>query len=216
MLVAFAPGAMAAPVSHFSINSVALTEGDAGTTNLTFTISYTGTKNNISVDWATANGTATAGADYVASSGTATFTIAGATSQTINIPVNGDLLDEANETFTVNLSNPTPAATADITTPTGTGTINDNDPTPSLVINDVSQTEGNVGTTNANFTVTLSAPSGRNVTVNYATANGTAVQPGDYTTTSGTLTFTPGQVREDGARCRSSETSSTRSTRRSS
>ena len=120
--------------------------------------------------------------------------IAGATSQTINIPIIGDLLDEANETFTVNLSNPTPAATADITTPTGTGTINDNDPTPSLVINDVSQTEGNVGTTNANFAVTLSAPSGRNVTVNYATANGTAVQPGDYTTTSGTLTFAPGQV----------------------
>ena len=60
----------------------------------------------------------------------------------------------------------------------------------------MSQTEGNVGTTNANFTVTLSAPSGRNVTVNYATANSTAVQPGDYTTTSGTLTFTPGQVQK--------------------
>ena len=108
MLVAFAPGAMAAPVSHFRDQQrLALTEGDAGTTNLTFTISYTGTKNNISVDWATANGTATAGADYVASSGTATFTLAGATSQTINIPIIGDLLDEANETFTVNLSNPT-------------------------------------------------------------------------------------------------------------
>ena len=195
MLVAFAPGAMAAPVSHFNINSVALTEGDAGTTNLTFTISYTGTKNNISVDSATANGTARRGADYVgvAVAGTATFTIAGATNQTINIPVNGDLLDEANETFTVNLSNPTRPRLPTSPRPTGTGTIN-NDPTPSLVINDVSQTEGNVGTTSANFAVTLSAPSGRNVTVNYATANGTAVQPGDYTTTSGTLTFLPGQV----------------------
>ena len=106
----------------------------------------------------------------------------------------GDLLDEANETFTVNLTNPQPPATADITTATGTGTITDNDPTPSLVINDVSLTEGNAGTTNADFAVTLSAPSGRTVTVNYATANSTAVQPGDYTTTSGTLTFTPGQV----------------------
>ena len=89
------------------------------------------------------------------------------------------------------LSNP---GNATITTAIGTGTITDNDPLPSIVINDVSQTEGNAGTTNANFTVTLSAPSGRNVTVNYATANSTAVQPGDYTTTSGTLTFTPGQV----------------------
>ena len=66
-------------------------------------------------------------------------------SQTISIPVNGDLLDEANETFTVNLTNPQPAATADITTPTGTGRINDNDPTPSLVIDDVSLPEGDSG-----------------------------------------------------------------------
>ena len=115
-------------------------------------------------------------------------------SQTITIPVVGDLLDEANETFTVNLTNPQPPAIADITTATGTGTITDNDPLPSLVINDVSLTEGNTGTTNADFTVTLSAPSGRTVTVNYATANATAVQPADFTTTSGTLTFTPGQV----------------------
>ena len=115
-------------------------------------------------------------------------------SRTITVPVAGDLLDEANETFTVNLTNPQPPATADITTATGTGTITDNDPTPSLVINDVSLTEGNSGTVNADFAVTLSAPSGRTVTVNYATANSTAVQPGDYTTTSGTLTFTPGQV----------------------
>ncbi len=194
LVLGFAPSAFAAPVSHFAINSVGLTEGNAGTTNLTFTISYTGTPNNISVDWATADGTATAPADYTASSGTATFTLAGAMSQTITIPVAGDLLDEANETFTVNLTNPQPPATADITTATGTGTITDNDPTPSLVINDVSLTEGNAGTTNADFAVTLSAPSGRTVTVNYATANSTAVQPGDYTTTSGTLTFTPGQV----------------------
>ena len=194
LVLGFAPSAFAAPVSHFAINSVGLTEGNAGTTNLTFTISYTGTSNTISVDWATANGTATAPADYTASSGTATFTVGGPMSRTITIPVVGDLLDEANETFTVNLTNPQPPATADITTATGTGTITDNDPTPSLVINDVSLTEGNAGTTNADFTVTLSAPSGRTVTVNYATANATAVQPGDYTTTSGTLTFTPGQV----------------------
>ena len=84
--------------------------------NLTFAISYTGPLNNISVDWATADGTAVGGADYVASSGTATFLAAGPASQNITIHVNGDLLDEANETFTVNLSNPQPPATADITT----------------------------------------------------------------------------------------------------
>ena len=194
IVLGFAPSAYAAPVSHFRINNASVTEGNAGTSNLTFTISYTGTKNNISVDWATADGTATAPADYTSSSGTATFTLAGPTSQTITIPVVGDLLDEANERFTVNLTNPQPPATADITTATGTGTITDDDPTPSIVIDDVSLAEGDSGTTNANFTVALSAPSGRNVTVKYATANSTAVQPSDYTTTTGTLTFTPGQV----------------------
>ena len=142
-VLAIAPSAMASPVSHFRVNAnVSLTEGDAGVTNMTFTISYTGTKNNISVDWTTADGTATAGADYVASSGTATFTATGAKSQTITIPVIGDLLDEANETFTVNLSNPQPPAIADITTATRTGTIRDDDPTPSLVIDDCRSPRG--------------------------------------------------------------------------
>ncbi|MGH2594929.1 MAG: Calx-beta domain-containing protein, partial [Actinomycetota bacterium] len=161
LVLAFASGARAATVDHFSINNASVTEGDAGTVNMMFTISYVGALNDISVDWATANGSAVAGADYVAASGTATFVAAGPRTQTINIQVNGDLLNEANETFTVTLSNPLPAATADITTATGTGTITDNDPLPSVVINDVSVLEGDVGTTNADFTVTLSAPSGR-------------------------------------------------------
>ena len=62
---------------------------------------------------------------------------------------------------------------------------------PSLAINDVSVAEGNAGTTDATFTVTLSTASATAVTVNYATANQTAIAPGDYTTTSGTLTFAP-------------------------
>ena len=193
-LVAFgmAPGAHAATVSHFRINNAALVEGDAGTANMAFTISYTGTLNNISVDWATADGTATAGADYIASSGTATFTAAGPTSQTIKVPVIGDLLNEANETFVVNLTNPQPPAVADITVPTGTGTITDNDPLPSVGINDVSLTEGNAGTTNMTFTLTLSGASGRAVTVRATTANGTATQPGDYTSTNLIVTFPAG------------------------
>ena len=66
--------------------------------------------------------------------------------------------------------------------------------TRTLSINDVSVTEGNSGTVNANFTVTLSPASDDNVTVAYATANGTATQPGDYTPTLGTLTFAPGDT----------------------
>jgi subtilisin-like proprotein convertase family protein len=65
---------------------------------------------------------------------------------------------------------------------------------PALTINDVAVTEGNAGTTNANFTVTLTPAAAANVTVNFATADQTATNPSDYTSTSGTLTFTPGQT----------------------
>src|SRR5262249_28763163 len=73
-----------------------------------------------------------------------------------------------------------------------TGTINDDDTPPSLSIADVTINEGNSGSSNATFTVTLSAASGRTVTVAYATADGTALAPGDYTARNGTLTFGPG------------------------
>ena len=142
------------------------------------------------MDYATSDLTATAPADYAAATGTLTFP-SGTTTRPVAITLQGDVLDEANETYRVTLSNP---GNATITTATGTGTITDNDAAPSIAINDVSLSEGNAGTSNASFAVTLSAPSGRNVTVNYATANTTAVAPGDYTATSGTLTFTPGQV----------------------
>ena len=61
-------------------------------------------------------------------------------------------------------------------------------------INDVTVTEGNSGTVNANFTVSLSAASGQTVSVDYATADGTATAPGDYTAAGGNLVFAPGQV----------------------
>ncbi|MBD9402135.1 autotransporter domain-containing protein [Comamonas sp. CMM02] len=67
-------------------------------------------------------------------------------------------------------------------------------PLPSLSINDVSRAEGNAGTTAFIFNVTLTPVSASTVTVNYATINGTATAPSDYTATSGTLTFTPGQT----------------------
>ena len=67
-------------------------------------------------------------------------------------------------------------------------------PLPSLSINDVSVTEGNSGTTTATFTVTLSPAATNIVSVNYSTANGTAVSTSDYAATSGTLTFAVGET----------------------
>lgn len=181
-----------------SIGNVTVAEGNTGTTNAVFTVTLSGTSaSSITVAYATASGTATvAGGDYITTSGTLTFA-PGATSQTITVPVGGDVLDEADEQFTVNLSNPTNAA---IATASGTATITDDDPLPSITISDVSVTEGNLpaegnpGTTNATFTLTLSAVSGRTVTVAYATANGTATAGSDFVSSSGTATFTAGST----------------------
>jgi hypothetical protein len=105
------------------------------------------------------------------------------------VTVLGDLINEANETINVDLTTPVNATIADSR---GVVTIADNDPLPTISINDVSVTEGNSGTKTAMFTLTLSAASGRSVTVAYATADGTATAGSDYTARSGTLTFAAG------------------------
>lgn len=173
-----------------SINDISVTEGNAGTTNAVFTVTLSAVSGQtVTVEFATGDGTASAPADYTAQTGTVTFA-PGETTKTVSVSVNGDLLDEADETFSVTLSNPTSGVS--LLKPLGTGTITDDDPLPSISIGDVSLIEGNAGTSNATFTVTLSAPSGRTVTVLFATANGTATQPADYQLTTGTLTFAPG------------------------
>lgn len=186
----FAVGPIASSPS-ISINDVSVTEGNVGTVTAGFTVSLSAASTStVTVDFITSGVTATSGTDFVASSGTVTF-LAGQTSKPINITVNGDTLDEVNETFTVDLSNPTNATIADSQ---GVGTILDDDPAPTLSINDVSQAEGNAGTTNMVFTVSLSAVSGKDVSVNYLTADNTATQPSDYTLTSGTLTILAGNL----------------------
>ncbi|MEQ8536294.1 MAG: glycoside hydrolase family 9 protein [Coleofasciculus sp. D1-CHI-01] len=178
-----------------SINDVSLTEGNSGTKNATFTVNLSdASTQSVSVNYATANDTAIAGSDYTAKSGTLNFS-PGQTSKTFTVPIIGDTLDEANETFKVNLSQANNATIAD---GQGVGTIIDNDDsTPvlsQLSINDVSVTEGDSGTKNATFTVNLSAASTQSVSVNYATANDTAIAGSDYTAKSGTLSFNPGQT----------------------
>ena len=173
-----------------SINDVTKAEGNSGDTPFTFTVSLSAVSATpVTVQYTTANGTATAGSDYTTTSGTLTIP-AGATSRTVTIPVQGDTALEANETFFVNLSVPSGAKLTDAQ---GIGTIN-NDDIRNLKINDVSKAEGNSGTTPFTFTVSLNAISSGPVTVKYATANGTATAGSDYTAASGTLTIPAGQI----------------------
>jgi len=174
--------------SGFSVNDVIVTETNSATT-ATFTVSLSPPQPApASVSYATANGTATAGSDYTATSGTLAFA-ACQSAAVVSVPVTGDLVYEPDETFFLNLSSPSGAPIAD---GQGQATILNDDPPPTLSINDVSVAEGNTGTTNAVFTVTLAGPTALAATVNFQTANGTATSGSDYGIVLGTLTFPVG------------------------
>lgn len=178
------------PALTISINDVSITEGNGGTTSANFTLTLSAPSGQaITVNYTTVDGSALSTSDYVASTGTVTF-FPGEASKNLAIAINGDITFEPDETFAVNLSGPTGGAI--ISRSKGSGTIVNDDVMPSVSINGVSLAEGNSGTSNAVFTVALSAPSSDVVTVNYATANGTAVTPADYVAASGALTFAPG------------------------
>ncbi|MCZ8049276.1 MAG: FG-GAP-like repeat-containing protein, partial [Microcystis sp. LE19-41.2A] len=185
------------PSISLTINDVTVTEGNSGTTNAVFTVSLSSAASTVvSVDYATANGTATAGTDYTAIPTTTLTFNPGETSKTITVPVNGDNQVELNETFFLNLSNlQTNGSNVTLADNQGQGTIN-NDDSASIAISDVTITEGNSGTTNAVFTVTLSNAVDTAVTVNYATANGTATTTdNDYIGIATTpLTFNAGET----------------------
>jgi hypothetical protein len=176
-----------------TINDVTVDES-AGTATFTVKLSHAVTgpcPDPVSLKFATANGSATAPADYGSTSGTLTFG-PGEDTKTITVPIVDDSIAEDDENFFVDLSDPLGATIAD---DRGVGTIVDND--ARISINDVTVTEGNSGTTPATFKVTLPHRSSKTITVHYATADGTATAPADYATTSGTVTFAPGETSKD-------------------
>jgi serralysin len=179
-----------------TINNVTLPEGDSGSTSAVFTVTLApAPTTTVSLNYATGDGSAVAPGDYTAKTGTLSFS-AGQNTKTISVPVKGDKAQEANETFVVNLSG---AVGLTISDTQGQATIT-NDDAPTLSIADKSTTEGNTGTKNLTFTVTLSGAALNTVTVNYATAvagpaGPTVATPDvDYVTSNGTVTFTAGQT----------------------
>jgi hypothetical protein len=178
-----------------SVSDATRVEGNSGTAKLNFTVSLSQAATGpVTVQYGTANGTASAGSVYTAKSGTLTFA-AGQTSKTVSVAVLGDTAVEANETLTLNLSGVSGATIAD---GSGTGTITNDDVAapvlPSLSVSDATRVEGNSGTAKLNFTVSLSQAATGPVTVQYGTANGTASAGSDYKAKSGTLTFAAGET----------------------
>jgi Calx-beta domain/Putative Ig domain/Divergent InlB B-repeat domain len=167
------------------INDKTVTEpaSGTGTVDAVFTVTVMPASGaEIKVTYATANGTALSGEDYNEITTTLLTIPEGATTGTIKVQVLGDGKAEGSETYFVNLTLPVGATISD---PQGKGTISNR--TPGLSINDTSLSEGNSGTSNMTFTVTPNFIYNAAISVNYAAQNGTAIQPGDYTITSGTL-----------------------------
>ncbi|MEA3031648.1 MAG: uncharacterized protein QOG13_2973 [Sphingomonadales bacterium] len=171
-----------------SVSDVSVNEA-AGT--MTFTV----TRSNLvsgafTVQYATADGTAIAGQDYDATSGTLSFTD-NQVQATVTVTITDDAIAEFDDTILLNLSNATGGAA--IADGQGVGTIVNDDGAPiSVSINDVTIAEGNAGTSIATFTVTRSGGTGA-FDINFTTADQSAVAPGDYLSNSGVLNFGVGE-----------------------
>ncbi|MDX1762728.1 MAG: OmpA family protein [bacterium] len=175
---------------NVTINDVTVDEG-AGTATFTVTLSNP-SASDIDITVATSDGTAVAPGDYTSTTTTVTIP-AGSTTATVDVPMIEDLLDEADETYTVAVTGTAGGAVGD-TTDTGLGTITDNDNTPAATIDDVILNEGDSGSTPFIFTVTLTNPSATDVSADYTAVGGTASAGSDFVAAAGTLTIAAGSL----------------------
>ena len=178
-------------VPLLAIGDVSIVEGDAGSRPAVFIVTLSEASSlHVEVGYMTVAGTATPGADYLPMTNTLHF-FPGDVAKTIEIPVISDVLDEDDETFRVVLSNPVNTSLAHTH---ATATIIDDDPMPTISVGDAVVLEGQSGTTNALFPITLSQVSGRSVAVTCTTSNGTATAGSDFGAQVRTLSFAPGQT----------------------
>jgi hypothetical protein len=177
------------PAARFTIDDVSIVEGNSGSQNAIVTVRLTEPHgNNVEVSYNTADGSAVAGSDYASVSGTLTFT-KNQISKSILVPITGDRVIENDESFTVRLSNPKGAKIAD-----GAALVSIADDEPRIYVSDAFVQEGDVGTAPCEFTVYMPAAYDMSVTIDYATADGTATAGTDYTAASGTMTIPAGET----------------------
>jgi chitinase len=179
-------------------------EGSGGSSVANFTVTLSKRPaTTVSVTWSTSDVTARGGGscgggnDYITMTAVGLSFFAGDSVETISVPVCGDVIDEDSETFRVNLFSPLNATIAD---GQGEATLLDDDNPPSVSIADAAIAEGDAGTGALAFTITLSRASGKQVSVNHGTSNSTATGGAtcggtvDYRTTSGSVSFQPGET----------------------
>lgn len=162
--------------------------------SITVSVTRTGgSSGSASVNYATSNGTATAGSDYTSSSGSLSWTSADAATKTFVIPILDDGAYEGNETVNITLSGATGAS---LSSPASAVlTITDNDPAPTGSLQ-LSASTYAVAENASSVTISVTRLNGSAgaASVNYATSNGTATSGSDYTGASGTLNWTSGDT----------------------
>jgi hypothetical protein len=176
---------------ELSVSDVTTTDLPAG--QASFTVALTAPNAlPVTVEYATTNGTAVAGEDYVAASGTLTIP-PGALTAPIPVTILADGKDEPTETFSLDLSAVTGAVLAD---GHAVATIVDGDPPPRIVAGHCEQVEGNSVLAPCVIPVSLLGTSANTVTVDYQTADGTATEGVDYLSMAGQLVFSSGETEE--------------------
>lgn len=178
---------------ELTVSSPTITEGDTGTSNLDFVVSLTGAASaDVTVDYATSNGSATtADNDYVAISPTTLTVPAGSTSATISVMVNNDTNVEMDETVNLDLSNI--SSNANLGTTQAVGTILNND-FPQVSISNAEVQEGDSGSVDMVFNVTLDVAGIGDITLDYTTSDISATAGEDYTLGNGSLTIAEGDT----------------------
>ena len=172
-----------------SAADTSVVEGSTGTVDAAFTVALTDESPlPVTLSYATRDGSALAGEDYVATAGTLTFA-PGETERTLTVPVLGDDRAEGDEAFSLVLFDP---INASLQVAEADCIVVDDD--VAISIADAAVVEGSAGTAEARFPVTLAAASSDTVTVDFATQEVLATEGVDYLPVSGTLTFEPGQV----------------------
>lgn len=172
-----------------SVNDLTIVEGDSGLATASFTLTLSApVSQSVTVLANPTSGTANVNEDFTSFFPMQVIFPPGRTSQTFAVNVVGDRTFEDDETFTLNLVDPTNAT---IERSQGHGIIKNDDPFPSIAIANLTLSEPPTGTTQFNFLVTASNPSSRPITVQFATADGTAHAGSDYVQTAGTLTLSP-------------------------
>ncbi|GGH45595.1 Calx-beta domain-containing protein [Microbacterium album] len=179
------------PGIEASVADASVAEGDVARIDVTITHPA---RVDLEVAYETRDGSAAAGRDYVATSGSVVVP-AGETTAVIEVPTLDDDIaqDGLERAFEVVLSSP--PAWASLGDDVATVSISDDDPAPAVSVSSPAPvTEGHTGSRDVVFEVTLDRPSHAETSVSWRTVDGTAHSTGDYIGADGTLTFAPGQT----------------------